>query len=189
MHNVWGTEFLMLMSKLYITDDEPIRLANNWSCIQAYYVLYHCTQALLIANGQTRPDNHTATQNAFCNLWAERNLALPPWSLAFGNEGAINVPNGIIIDDNVHPWSSSYGTQAWSIAAKSLQTTRSEALMEKMRQKREEKQRAEKRHWKEKEAERIAAGKKPRRQSNFDRPGTGIEGIGMVYPVDLLLNS
>jgi len=61
--------------------------------------------------------------------------------------------------------------------------------MEKIRQKREEKQRAEKRHWKEKEAERIAAGKKPRRQSNFDRPGTGIEGIGMVYPVDLLLNS
>ncbi len=76
--NAWGTELLLALSSRYATDDEFVRLANNWAVIQAYYVVYHATQALAVAKGFPRPDSHPKTQNQYLSFWVPRPLDLTP---------------------------------------------------------------------------------------------------------------
>jgi hypothetical protein len=112
------------MTKRIINEDELIRLSNNWSAIQVYYIFYHCTQALHVAKGQPqRPGNHPSTQNIYYDAWASRHICLPPWSLAFGNAGAINVPPGITPDMTIHSWAACEGNAVYDLALKALMTT------------------------------------------------------------------
>ncbi len=170
MHNAWGTEFLLLSSKQFISEDEMIRLSNNWNCIQMYYVLYHCTQALGAAKGQQRPNSHQKTQSAFATLWAKRSYSVHPWSLAYGPDGPINIPEMIRIDDSIHSWSAFTEDQEWSIALKSLRTTREEVYEEKIKEKRQLKRRDKKLKWEAEESARIATGKRARKKPKFRLP-------------------
>lgn len=171
LSNAWGTEFLLLASKKFAAEDEIIRLSNNWSCIQTYYIFYHCTQALIIAKGQKRPENHTKTQNIFFALWAGRSINLPPWTLACGHDGFLNVPSGIDIVTNKHQWSACFDeNDYWNLACKALKTTRNEVIPERIKNHRERNKNKEKKKWFEQEQARLAQGKRNRKPPPFTLP-------------------
>lgn len=170
LHSAWGTETLLSMTCRIIDEEELLRLSNNWSAIQVYYVFYHCTQALHVAKGHPRPESHPSTQQLFYDYWAARSICLPPWSLAFGVDGAKNAPPGITADVSVHAWTACAGDNIWSLVFKALMTTRRERLDEKYRELRESKKRLKRRAWKRQEDGRIARGRKPRLEPNFPLP-------------------
>lgn len=170
LQSAWGTEALLLMTRRIVNEEELLRLSNNWSFIQIYYIFYHCTQALHVAKGHPRPESHPSTQNIFYDYWAARSIILPPWSLAYGRAGIINAPPGIVPDIFVHPWTVCEGNNIWSLASKALMTTRREALEEKYREKRELKRKQNRQAWNQKESDRLARGRKARRPPIFRLP-------------------
>jgi hypothetical protein len=170
LHAAWGTETLLLMTRRIVNEEELLRLSNNWSCIQVYYIFYHCTQALHVAKGHPRPENHPRTQNIFNDYWAGRSVILPPWSLAYGRSGTINTPPGIAPEVTIHQWTVCEGTNIWSLACKALMTTRREALEEKYREKRESMRRQNRQAWRQEENDRLARGRKARKQPDFRLP-------------------
>lgn len=62
LKNAWGTELLIDIGKNFITEPELIKLSNNWTTVQTYYVLYHSTQAVAVAKNIDRPQDHPITQ-------------------------------------------------------------------------------------------------------------------------------
>ena len=71
-----------------------MRLTNTWGAVQAYYVGYHETQALIVARGAARPSTHPNTQNQFVDLWVKRNLDLAPWTFGVIRGNAVrNLPS------------------------------------------------------------------------------------------------
>ncbi len=169
LQSAWGTEALLLMTGEVFQEEEAIRLSNNWLAIQTYYVMYHCAQALQVAQGHPRPESHPRTQNAFHNQWVNRRGLLHPWTVGYGPLGAINLPNDVNVDLNVHSWSSCEGDNIWSLFTKALMTTRRDEVLEKNRIKRETKKKALRRCWELEEAGRIVQGK-PRKQPVFPLP-------------------
>jgi hypothetical protein len=170
LQSAWGTEALLLMTGNVFREEEVIRLSNNWSAIQTYYVMYHCAQALHVAQGHPRPENHPKTQNAFHNQWANRPGFLHPWTFAYGSLEPINIPHDVNIDLNIHSWSTCVGHNTWSLYAKALMTTRRDNLLEKNRKMRERKKQSLRRSWEEEETRRRGQGKKPRKQPSFPLP-------------------
>lgn len=170
LHSAWGTEALLLLTSDVFKEEEAIRLSNNWSAIQTYYVLYHCTHALHVAHGHSRPENHPKTQNVFHSQWAGRNGLLNPWTFGFGFTGAVNCPSGSSIDLNIHPWASCSGFNALSLYAKALMTTRREDLLKKYKDARERNKQALRRAWQQEEGRRLAEGKRPRKQPAIPLP-------------------
>ncbi len=170
LHVAWGTETLLLMSKLVIEEEELLRLSNNWSSIQTYYVLYHCTQALYVAKGQTRPLSHPRTQNIFFDLWGGRPIFLEPWSLTYGVDGVGNAPLDLEVDVSVQPWTACEGENLWNLAAKALMTTRRHSLHEKLYEHRKRKKRQSRKSWLEEENARVCAGKHVRKEPTFRLP-------------------
>ena len=168
LQHAWGTE-LIQGHNLSIADDELVRLTNTWSIVQTYYVAYHATQALWVALGHDRPTAHPKTQSLFVDLWATRNLHLPPLTLGVGATGATNLPAGVTVEA-VHNWTWCDSTTCWSLAAKALQSTRKERLRERQSSKRDEKQADNRKAWKEDEAAKIAKGRTPRKVPKFSRP-------------------
>ena len=147
LRHAWGTELLLAMSSQWDVDDEFVRLSNTWGVVQAYYATYHITQALIVARGDTRPTTHPKTQGHFTALWVKRKILLPPWTFGFGHGGVSNVDPTITVDPNIHGWSRCDGSNAWSIAAKALRTSRAEKIVEAAKAKRFEMQRANKKSW------------------------------------------
>lgn len=142
LKNAWGTELLIDMGKLYVNEPELCKLSNNWNVVQLYYVLYHVTQAVVLAKGFPRPIRHSKIQNHFFDLWAGRNKCLEPWTLSFDSQGARNIPSHINVDDTKHQWTYCSPDNAWNLACKALKTTRNEKLEESRKNAREEKRRA-----------------------------------------------
>src|SRR5690606_10053185 len=134
--------------------------ANNWACIQAYYIFYHATQALWMAKGHARPESHAATQKTFVNLWSGRAVELPPWSLAAGANGVTSVPAGWTVDLEVSNLAHFVPENAWGLAAQALRTTREKALPEAIRKRREDKRRESKKAWEAEEQTRLAEGRR-----------------------------
>jgi len=170
LHNAWGTEFILLTSKRFVSEDELIRLSNNWNCIQTYYIFYHCTQALAVAKGQSRPESHPRTQNLFYNFWASRPVCLPPWTLSYKDNCLSNIPDGININTSVHDWSVCRDENIWNLVGKALMTTRKEVLKEREKETRQRKKSQAKKIWEEKEALWLAKKKKPRPKPKFPLP-------------------
>lgn len=170
LQSAWGTEALLLMTGEVFREEEAIRLSNNWLTIQTYYVMYHCAQALHVAQGHPRPDSHPKTQSAFHNQWATRPGLLHPWTFAYGPLGPVNLPPDVDIDFNIHPWKACEGNNIWSLYAKALKTTRRDDLLGKNRTLRERKKQALKRSWEAEEANRLSQGRKPRKQPSFPLP-------------------
>jgi hypothetical protein len=166
--NAWGTELLLALGGQLATEEELLRLMNNWAAVQAYYVGYHAVQALICARGQPRPDTHPKTQAQFATLWTDRTLHLPPWTLGARDGGWCNAPSHI--DDNLNPWSSCDPVSAWSLAAKALRTTRDDVVRDRLAVARDQKRAANRKHWREDEQRRVAAGKRARKEPSWPRP-------------------
>jgi hypothetical protein len=172
--NAWGTELLLALGGEVATDEELVRLVNNWAVVQAYYAGYHATQALAVARGYPRPESHPKTQAHFATAWADRPLELPPWSLAACDGGWTNPPaRGI--DDSLNSWSGRDPGSCWNLAAKALRTTRQEKVTETLGAERNRRRSANRKAWTAEEAERLARGKKPRVEPRFARPRLGAE--------------
>jgi hypothetical protein len=50
LSNALGTELLLSLGSEYASEDEFVRIANNWAAVQAYYVTYHAFQAAQAAH-------------------------------------------------------------------------------------------------------------------------------------------
>jgi hypothetical protein len=170
LSHAWGIEFLLYANHEAIEDDTVIRMANNWACIQAYYVFYHATQAIWVAKGHPRPETHEITQKTFLNLWTGRKADLVPWALGYGADGVRGVPVDQPIDHEVQNLKSFDPQNCWSLAAKALETTREKKLPECLDARRKEKKRARIKAWEEAEQARKAAAKRPRNKPSFPLP-------------------
>jgi hypothetical protein len=168
LQNAWGTELLLALGGEVATEEELLRLVNNWAVVQAYYVIYHATQALIVARGAPRPESHPKTQRQFVAAWVDRPLDLPPWTLGATDGGWRNGPRAI--DDSLSSWSTCTTGTCWALAAKALRTTREEHVSDALRRERESKRRAARREWRETETTRLAKGRRPRKVPNFSLP-------------------
>ena len=156
--NAWGTEMILNVTMAYAQEADLVGLTNNWVVVQLYYAAYHATQALLVARGYERPQSHPQTQRMFADLWVDRVLNLPPWSLGFSRSGVRNGP-GRDLDVTIHPWSVCTSDSSWDLAAKALRTTRDDVVIQGLRRAREEKQKALRRFLVERRTlRRIGAG-------------------------------
>ena len=174
LQNAWGTELLLCIGERVLISDELVRLSNNWSVVQAYYILYHATQAIAAAKGQSRTESHSKTQKQFLTFFAKHGPGMEPWTLAYGNSGPENLPNGVSADHSIHSWSQCTPENCWGLAYKALRTTREGAVPE-LKQKSQERKRANQRQgWKLEEKQRVASGKKPRRVPIFKLPRLSI---------------
>lgn len=88
LRRAWSTEFILDTTAALADGSEVIRMANSWGAVQAYYVMYGATQALLVAEGNVRPEAHEPTRKAFINLWVMRRLDLAPWTFAVASPTA-----------------------------------------------------------------------------------------------------
>lgn len=167
--NAWGTEMLLALGGQIASEEELLRLMNNWAVVQTYYVTYHAVQALLCARGQVRPESHPKTQAQFAAMWADRQLALPPWSLGAAYGGWKNPPTKGI-DDSINPWSNCDPHNCWNLAAKALRTTRDDAVAARMNDARDRKRGANRKAWREEEDARLAAGRKRRKEPTWGKP-------------------
>jgi len=168
--NAWGTELILNLSGEFIEEDELMRLANNWAVVQAYYVLYHATQALAVAKGFKRPETHPATQRLFADFWIKTRSKLVPWSLGYGDAGCVNLPDGTETDTSINAWSRCTTETRWSLASQALRTTREDAVRKAIKSRREAQQSQFRKSWSEEEKGRLASGRKPRVTPNFPLP-------------------
>jgi hypothetical protein len=170
LSHAWGIERLLYANQEAASDDIVLRLANNWACIQAYYVLYHATQALLIAKGQPRYNSHATTQNSFINLWADRGVDLAPWTFVRAPVKAPLTPAWVQLNDKIHNLYHCDDSTAWSLCYKALRTTREEYRSEALDKKRKDKQRERRKAWEKEEQTRQAAGRDPRKPKVIPLP-------------------
>lgn len=170
LRNAWGTELLLALGESVIEEDELVRLSNNWSVVQTYYVAYHATQALAVAKGFVRPDSHPKTQRQFTDFWAARPIEIAPWTLAATSGGFANIPASIQIDDGIHAWTACTHLTSWSLCCKALRTTRQDEVDAAFKRKREAKRRARRNAWRQEEDDRLRAGRRPRKEPTFRLP-------------------
>jgi hypothetical protein len=166
--NAWGTELLLLLSHRLLKGDEIVRVSNNWNAVQAYYALYHATQAVLVARGLERPESHPKTQKMFLDFWGRLPSEFAPWSFTFGPDG--HSPASVVVDPSLHVWSMIDSSTCWSIACKALRTTRADAVAERFRSARIEKRKELRKDWLNKEEARRSRGLKARREPSFPLP-------------------
>jgi hypothetical protein len=159
LENAWGTELLLLMSHKFVREDEIIRLSNNWNVIQAYYAIYHATQALIVGKGIERPESHTKTQKLYVDIWGRLPIDFAPWSLTMGADGCSI--NDLMIDPSIHQWTSVNSGTCWSIACKALQSTRTDAIYEYCKIAREDKRKTLRKDWKQKHSGKTIKPKEP----------------------------
>lgn len=171
--NAWGTELLLALSGRHAVDDEIVRLANNWAVVQAYYVVYHATQALAVAKGFPRPDSHPKTQNQYASFWIKRPLELSPWTLGADDGGWANCPPSRSIDSSIHGWVGCSPATQLSLAAKAFRTTRDDSVGEAVDRLRDRVRSERRKEWEAEESARLSAGKKARVRPPSRRPQLG----------------
>lgn len=170
LSNAWGTEILLSLSGLYATDEEIIRLANNWAVVQTYYIIYHGTQAMAAARGFPRPDSHPKTQNLFTSFWIRRPLNLSPWTVGIDASGVLNLPPGAIVDLSLHPWKTTSARTQLSHTVNAYRSTREDHLHDALASQRERKRSDERKKWNADEAARKTMGRKARKLPTFSLP-------------------
>jgi hypothetical protein len=177
LHRAWGTETILCTTAALSADADLLRLALAWGAVQTYYACYGAAQAVLVAEGKPRSEQHNTTQNQVVDLWAHRGFSLAPWSLAVTEPGArMACPAGFLngpsrpLDLSLHPWAIMERGQEWDRAAKALYTTREDRVTEAMRQARDSKKKERVRVWKREEALRLAAGRRARKAADAALP-------------------
>jgi hypothetical protein len=78
LYSAWTAEHMIAVQQQYLVGDLLTKLSNNWSVVQAYYVLHHLVQALRVAVGQTVLENHKDTHKAFRLQWQLAKDGHPP---------------------------------------------------------------------------------------------------------------
>ena len=167
LNRAWGTELILATTSALASDSEVIRLANSWGSVQAYYALYGATQAVLVAEGRARPQNHETTRKAFVDLWVTRRIDLAPWTFALAEpgtrmadvDGFIGGP-GRPLDTSLHAWSSWGDEQCWDIAAKALRGVRKHHVDEQYASARTRKRAQRRKEFAADQDERVAQGKR-----------------------------
>ena len=168
--NAWGTELLLSLSGEYAVDDELLRVTNNWSAVQLYYVFYHATQALIVARGGERPDSHPKTLKLFMDMWTMRPLQCLPWTLGHGSSPQ-NLPVGHQAESRLSTLARPRSEADFvNYTLKALYTTRKEALPNALRTKREGKRKLLRQAWESAENERLRDGKRARSRPEFPLP-------------------
>jgi hypothetical protein len=169
LHRAWGTEAILCTTVALSLDADLLRLALAWGAVQTYYACYASAQAVLVAEGKPRSEQHNTTQNQVVDLWAYRGFSLAPWSLAATEPGArMASPDGFLngpdrpLDLSIHPWANLDWGQEWDWAAKALHTTRKDRITDATRQARERKKERI-RAWQQEEEVRLVAGKRARK--------------------------
>jgi hypothetical protein len=168
LNRAWGTEMLLATGHRIASEDELLRLINSWGVVQAYYAASSATQALIVAEGRSRPTSHQQTQRQALDLWVTRSGNVKPWSFAMGSpaapsterDGSINGPGRTVVD--VHPWSACTVDSCWDLAAVALRSTRKDALEHSLRKRRKTKRVEQRKAWATEEADRVSRGLKPR---------------------------
>ncbi|MFC8176678.1 hypothetical protein [Streptomyces sp. NPDC057325] len=168
LRRAWATARLLEHTHELAGDSEIIRLANSWGAVQAYYVLYGCAQALMVAEGGARPQAHEPTKRRYVDLWTSRTMQLAPWTLAAAApgtrladaDGFLSGP-GRPLDLELHPWVSWQSEQAWDIAAKALRSTRQILVDDRLSHKRRELLSAKKKAWRADREVRLVSGRPP----------------------------
>lgn len=198
LRRAWATARLLEHTHTLAEDSEIIRLANSWGAVQAYYVLYGAAQALMVAEGGTRPPMHEPTKRRYVDLWVSRSLQIAPWTLAAAAPGArLADPDGFLggpgraLDFDLHPWVAWQDEEAWDIAAKSLRSTRQLLIDDRLVKARREKLAAKKKQWRLDREARVASGRKPVPEPKSARltiaeRNTVAEGIRPVTMADYL---
>ncbi|AMU64873.1 hypothetical protein [Mycobacteroides abscessus] len=171
LNRAWGTELLLGLASNF-EEDELIRLSNSWGSVQTYYVGYAATQALIVAEGRSRPTDHPKTQSQVRTLWVDRQSAVEPFSFAAmpgckSNPLAYANGPGRPIDAGVTGWPTVGTTNCWDIAATALRSTRNDAVEKKLHEARVKKAREKKKAWHTEEADRLTQGKKARKEPGF----------------------
>jgi len=179
LKNAWSTEVLLALPGKWVDElDDFIRMSNVWGVVQAYYVGYHVTQALVIAKGLPRPTSHTTTQRLFAANWADRSHSLAPWTFGCIDGGWRNLPPGVVLDPTINPWMSCTDDTVWSLAAKALETTRKSAVNEAIQRKRDDGRKLRRDQWRAQEADRLSRGRRPSNEPEFARPQLTASEIG-----------
>jgi hypothetical protein len=174
LNRAWGTELILATTTELASSSDDVGLANSWGSVQAYYAIYGAVQAVLVAEGHRRPDNHQATQKAFVDLWVTRRIDLAPWTFAVAARGSqIADSDGFVgswgrkLDLSVHPWSSWGGEICWDVAALALRGTRQHQLQEQCAAARERKRVQRRKEFTAMQNERQAAGKRLLKQPTW----------------------
>ena len=170
LQNAWGTELLLTLGEDLIRDEEVIRLSNNWNVVQGYYILYHIVQAVVVAKGNARPTSHPKTQQWYFQLFTRSRVCLAPWTLGFGSDGPVNIPEGVKANHRMHSWTACDDQSCWGLGCKALRTTREDAIPERRHTRRERKRTEKRRAWLDEEQKRLAAGRSPRVVPRFPLP-------------------
>jgi hypothetical protein len=167
LNRAWGTELILATTTELASSSDVVGLANSWGSVQAYYAIYGVAQAVLVAEGHRRPDNHQGTQRAFVDLWVSRRISLAPWSFAAAAVGTrLADADGYLggpsrkLDLTLHPWSSWGGDTCWDVSALALRGTRLNHLQEQRDAARERKRVQRRREFSAKQKERQSAGKR-----------------------------
>jgi len=161
LKNAWGTELLINMGKHFVHESELVKLSNNWSTVQVYYVLYHSTQAVAVAKGFKRPPSHPKTQHIFCDLWVNRDICLEPWTLGYGFNGIHNIPPDVTVDKDISTLVNFSPDFKWSLACKALKTTRRKKLPELIKKARTRKKIDRNKAIGKQNQDRVQKGKRP----------------------------
>ena len=173
LSRAWGTELLLAMGRRLASEDELLRLTNSWGAVQAYYVAYSVTQALIVADGRARPEQHPATQRQAVDLWVMRGYTAAPWSFAMAApanthaaaDGSINGPGRPLRE--IHNWSACGSSTCWDIAANALRSTRQDAVIRALVNARTRKLDDRRKAWRRDDAARVHAGRKPRKEPQW----------------------
>lgn len=168
--NAWGMELLLGVSGEIATDAELLGLVNAQGVVHAYYAVYHAAQALSVARGNRRAENHPATQKQFASLWMTTTFGVAPWCLASTKDGYSGLPSGHSVDESVHSWASCTPDTCLDIACKALRTTREGQFKDVIKKAREQKRKKVREAWKGEEEARVRGGRKPRKEPSFPLP-------------------
>ncbi len=166
LNNAWSSELVLGILGRFTNADSVMRLANNWGAVQLYYVLYHATQALHIATGNTKPSGHPSTQKIFTSTWGSAGT-LSPWNLTTDANGYHQFPAAWQVDITVNPLAACTPASCWDLFAMAIRTTRRDTLIESYSNERKEKTSQKRKAWNAEEEARLAKGKKARKKRVF----------------------
>jgi hypothetical protein len=177
LHRAWGTEALLCVTSALAPDADVLRMALAWGAVQMYYACYGSAQAVLVAEGLRRSEQHNATQKQVVGLWAERKFSIEPWSFAATSPGTrLACPAGFLngpdrpLDLSIHTWAVQTPGKEWDLAAKALRSTRDEKVKAAISKARDAKKAARVKAWKQEEDDRLTLGRKPRKTPEIGSP-------------------
>src|SRR5260370_23708844 len=94
--NAWGTELLLVLQEDLARSEEDwhvIALANQWAVVQSYYAIENATVALVLAQGNVKPDTHEKTRAAYAERWQGKPYG--PFAVVSGRGGLDHLPNAV----------------------------------------------------------------------------------------------